>query len=364
MKGSSIIYSSKPSIGRGERNAVMHVLKSGMLASGPKVKEFEEAFCKKIGVKNAVAVSSGTTALHTALLALGIGKGDKVLTTPFSFIASSNAVLFTGAKPVFCDIDPTTFNMDTAGAEAILKKEKIKAILVVHLYGLTCDMTLFKKLAKKYGTYLVEDCAQAIGASYKEQRAGTIGDIGCFSLYATKNVMSAEGGIVATNNKKLADKVRGLINHGRTSRFKHGTLGYNFRMTDIQAAIAKVQLNRLTEFTNKRRQNAKYFNKELKHVTWLSTPYTPKECYHVFHQYVILVPQKERDDCVNFLNNHGIQATPIYPMTIPEQSFYKKMKYKTLPIAKKISRSVVCLPVHPQVTKNDLKKIVTKLKRL
>jgi perosamine synthetase len=225
--------------------AVTRVLKSGQLAEGPVVKEFENLYSKFIGTRHAVAVNSGTAALHVALLASGIGPGDEVITTPFSFIASANCCLYCGATPVFADIDIRTFNISP---EAIEKKitSRTKAVIVVHLYGQPCDMDEIMAICKKHGLILIEDACQAHGAEYKGHKAGSFG-IGCFSFYATKNMLTGEGGMITTNDDAIAEKAVAIRNHGRCGQYLHDMLGYNFRMTDIAAAIGIGQLNHLVE---------------------------------------------------------------------------------------------------------------------
>ncbi|MFH1715107.1 MAG: DegT/DnrJ/EryC1/StrS family aminotransferase [Elusimicrobiota bacterium] len=349
---------SLPIISNDEKKAVQKVLNSGFLASGSDVAELEEAFARYIGTRYAIAVSSGTTALHAALLANGIGHGDKVITTPFSFIATSNSVLFCGAKPIFCDIDENTFNLDPEKVEACLKKTKgVKAIIIVHLYGLSCDIDKFRRIAKKYNVLLIEDCAQSVGAAYKSKLTGSFGDAGCFSFYATKNMMTGEGGIITTNSKKVNDLCRSLINHGRSARFEHNILGFNFRMTNIAAALGNVQLKKIDSFNNARIKNAAEYDKILSAIPWIITPAVPKGYKHVYHQYTIKVPKSRRDGLIKYLNEKGIDAAPIYPICIPEQPLYIKKGYKALKIAHGMSKSVVCLPAHPKVTLKDVRYI-------
>ncbi|MFC1566376.1 DegT/DnrJ/EryC1/StrS family aminotransferase [bacterium] len=356
---------SDPVITKDEKNAVMKVLNSGYLASGKDVSEFETNFAKYIGTKHAIAVSNGTTALHAALISKGIASGDKVLTTPFTFIASSNVILHTNAKPVFCDIDEKTYDLDPNKVETILKKQKnIKAILLVHLYGQVCDMDAFKFLAKKYKVSLIEDCAQSIGSQYKNKHTGSIGDLGCFSFYATKNMMTGEGGMITTNNTSLNNKLRQIINHGRLDRFKHNVLGYNFRMTNIAASIGNVQLKKLEEFTTKRIKNAELYNKLFAENKNIITPYVPSNTKHSFHQYAILVNPKRRNSIIEHLKKHNVDSAAIYALTIPAQPLYKKMGYKELSIAKKVSNSVICIPVHPKLTKSDIIQVAKLIKQV
>jgi len=355
---------SKPILGKKEKEAVWKVLNSGILAQGPKVEEFERKFAKYIGVKYAIATSSGTTALYLALLAHGIGKGDEVITTPFSFIASSNAILCCGAKPVFVDIGED-FNINP---DLIKKKitKKTRAILPVHLFGYPCDMNKIMKIAKKYNLAVIEDACQAHGASIKGKKVGSFGT-GCFSFYPTKNMTCGEGGMVTTNDKKIAEKVRLLRNHGMRVKYHHEILGYNFRMTEIAAAIGIEQLKKLEKFNKKRIRNAEYFNKNIK-ARGIILPSVKKGYLHVFHQYTIRITNKcarSREEVIEILNKNGIDSAIYYPMPIYRQRLYLKLGYENhLPMTEKITKEVLSLPVHPSLTKQDLRKIVWVLNSL
>lgn len=347
---------SKPFIGEAEKQAVMAVLDSGMLAQGPRTAAFEERFAAVCGVKHAVAVSSGTTALHIALLANGIGPGDEVITTPFTFIASVNSIIYTGARPVFVDIDPETFNINPDLLAAAITP-RTKAIMPVHLYGYPCDMDTIMAIADQYGLAIIEDAAQSIGAAYKGKITGSFGT-GCFSLYATKNVMSAEGGMITTNDDDIAQRCRMIRNHGMQRRYYHDMLGYNFRMTDLHAAIGLAQLDRLDDFTSKRRANAAYLNA---HITNVKTP-TVKEGYdHVWHQYTIRVTDgRNRDEAVKQLTEAGVGTGIFYPVPANKQSHLAAMGLGdiTLPVTEQLATEVISLPVHPQLSQSDLEKIV------
>ncbi len=354
---------SKPDITNLEKDAVMQVLESGILASGPKVKEFEQKFCEFNGVKHSICVSNGTTALHAGLLAAGINPGDKVATTPFTFIATSNSILFCDGKVVFADIDEKTFNLDPNHVEEILKKQKnIKAILLVHLYGNPCDMDAFLYLSQKYNVKIFEDCAQAVDASYKGNKVGSFGEFGTFSFYATKNMMTGEGGMITTNNDVLAEKIRSLINHGRSGRFSHSELGYNFRLTDMQAAIGIVQLSRLEEFTQKRKKNAEFYLKNLEGLDWLTLPTENANAKHVFHQFTLRINEKYRDKFLAYLNENGINAAPIYPIPVHEQTFYREVEFFDCPVASRIAKEVVCLPIHTKLRSEDLEAVTNCIK--
>jgi len=241
-----MINIAKPVIGPEEKQAVMEVLDSGIIAQGPRTKAFEEGFAAMCQVKHAVATSSGTTALHVAMLANKIGDGDEVVTTAFTFIASANSVLYAGARPVFADINPRTFNIDPEKIEAAITP-RTKAILPVHLFGLSCDMDPIMKIAQKHNLVVIEDACQSHGATYKGKKVGSYGT-GTFSLYPTKNITSAEGGMITTDDDAVDDECRVIRQHGMRKRYFHEELGYNFRMTDVHAAIGLAQLQKLAVF--------------------------------------------------------------------------------------------------------------------
>ena len=297
-----MISIAKPLIGDAEKKAVCAVLDSGMIANGAVVTQFENAFAAYVGAKYATAATSGTTALEVALRALGIGPGDKVLTTPFSFIASTNAILYAGATPVFADILPDSFTIDPDAAEAALQADpKIKALLIVHLFGQACDMDRIMALVKKYGLLLVEDCAQAHGAAWNGKTVGTFGDAGCFSFYPTKNMTTGEGGAIVTDNEELQEKFKLLINHGMKVRYHHDIVGYNYRMTNIAGAIGLCQLEKLPEFNAKRRANAAKLSALITNPL-IATPAVTPGSNHCFHQYTVRVKNGRRDDFVAHLS--------------------------------------------------------------
>lgn len=351
-----MIHMAKPQIGEEEKQAVLEVMDSGIIAQGPRVKAFEDGFAQMCGVKHAVATSSGTTALHLAMLAHGIGDGDEVITSAFTFIASANSVLFTGARPVFVDIDPRTFNMDPAKIESAITK-KTKAILPVHLYGLSCNMESIMKIAEKYGLAVIEDACQSHGAEYKGKRVGSFGT-GTFSLYPTKNMTSAEGGMITTNDSAIDEKSRVLRQHGMRVRYYHDELGYNFRMTDIHAAIGLAQLKKLAKFNEQRSANAKFLSENLKGVV---TPHVPEGQTHVFHQYTVRVPDGKRDSLRTYLQEHEVASEVYYPVPIHKQSFYvSDLGYKdSLPETEHATEEVLSLPVHPSLSPSDLETIVS-----
>lgn len=352
---------SKPYIGEEEKQLVMEVLNSGMLVQGPKVAALETRFAEISNVKHAIATSSGTTALHIALLTHGIGPGDEVITTPFTFIASASSVLFTGAKPVFVDIDEETFNIDPALIEAAITP-RTKAILPVHLYGYVCDMDALQAIAEKHNLVIIEDACQAVGATYKDKVAGSFGT-GTFSLYATKNVMSGEGGMITTNDDNFAEKCKLLRSHGMKVRYYHDMLGYNFRMTDLHAAIGLAQMERLAPFTEKRRSNARFLSENINSVI---TPKVKEGYGHVWHQYTIRVDGgRDRDAAVKKLAEGGVGTGIFYPVPAHQQSYIVEMLGSVhLPVAEKLAKEVISLPVHPQLSQADLETIVAEVNKL
>lgn len=352
---------SKPFIGEEEKAYVLEVLNSGMLAQGPKVAKLEERFAQLCGVKHAIATTSGTTALHVALLAHGIGPGDEVITTPFTFIASANSILFTGAKPVFVDIDENTFNINPDLIEAAITP-KTKAILPVHLYGYACDMDALQAIADKHNLVIVEDACQAVGATYHDKVTGSFGT-GAFSLYATKNVMSGEGGMITTNDDAIAEKCRLIRSHGMKRRYYHDMLGFNFRMSDLHAAIGLAQLERIDSFTQARIHNATYLNTHLKTVT---TPKVKEGYGHVWHQYTIRVDGgRDRDAAVKQLSDAGVGSGVFYPVPAHQQQYMRELvgDYH-MPVAEKLAKEVISLPVHPQLSQADLETIVAEVNKL
>jgi perosamine synthetase len=359
---------AKPFLGKKELEAVKEVFESGMLVQGKKVKLFEEKFAEYIGVEHAIAVTNGTVALDVALKALNLGPGDEVITSAFSFIASGNCILFQNAKPVFADINPRTFNIDPSDAAEKITA-KTKAIIPVHLYGQPAKMDALKEIAEDKGIFLVEDAAQAHGAEYKGQKAGSIGDMGCFSFYATKNMTVGEGGMITTNNQKLARNVRLLRNHGQSQKYHHDTLGYNYRMTELCAAIGSVQLKKLNEFNEKRRENAKLLTQGIRRFHGLTVPYVKKDVKHIFHQYVVRVEEdypRERDELADYLTEKGVGVAIHYPIPIYRQPFYLKLNYggTVCPNTEEACRRVLSLPVHPLVGREDINYVLDVLKEI
>jgi len=357
---------AKPNFGREEETAVKEVLESGIIVQGPRTKSFEKEFAEYIGVEHAVAATNGTIALDVSLKALKLGPGDEVITSAFSFIASGNCILFQRAKPVFADIDPRTFNIDPSDvAEKITAKTK--ALIPIHMFGQPAKMDALKEIAEDKGIALVEDAAQAHGAEYKGQKAGSIGDMGCFSFYATKNMTAGEGGMITTSDKKLADKARLLINHGQSQKYHHDKLGYNYRMTELCAAIGSVQLKKLDEFNAKRRENAQLLSNGIRKFHGLTVPYVDKDAKPVFHQYVVRVEEdypRDRDELADRLTEKGVGVAVHYPIPIYRQPLYLKLGYggTKCPNTEEACRRVISLPVHPLVDRKDIKYMLDVLK--
>ena len=349
---------ARPMIGEEEKAAVMRVLDSGQLAQGSVVAEFESAFAGYCGVKHAIATSNGTTALHVALLAHGIGPGDEVVTTPFTFIASANSILYVGAKPVFVDIDPVTFNIDPGKIEAAITP-RTRAIMPVHLFGNPAEMDGIMDIAHRHGLAVIEDAAQAHGAESAGKRAGSWAT-GCFSFYPTKNITTGEGGMVTTDDDCIADNARLLRSHGMRVRYYHESLGYNFRMTNIHAAIGQAQLPKLEGFNARRIANAAYLSEHLPHDI-VQVPQVRPDTRHIFHQYTVRVhPPLERDALRAHLTAKGVGSEVYYPVPVHRQQLYRDMGYipEGFPESERAAEQVLSLPIHPGLSQEDLETIV------
>ena len=347
---------AKPIIGDEEIKAVGDVLKSGMLAQGESVKQFEDEFAGYLGVKNAIAVNNGTVALDLAIKALGLKPGDEVITPAFTFIATANCALYQGLRPVFADVDARTFNID---AEDLQKRitPHTRAVIGVHLYGQPFDLSAVSEICQDGKIALVEDCAQAHGAEYQGKKVGSFAT-GCFSFYPTKNMTTGEGGMITTNDDALATRLRLLRSHGDTGKYNHATLGYNYRMMNLQGALGLVQLKRLEEFTAKRIKNAAFLNDNI-NIKGISTPYQAKNVRHVYHQYVVRVEDSfasSREKLMEFLQAKGIGSAVHYPKAVYEQPLYRELGYtnESCPVSEDVSRKVLSLPVHPSLREEDL----------
>ncbi len=356
-----MISVTQPLLGKAEEEAVLGVIRSGQIAQGKHIEAFEKRFAEVCGVKEAVAVSSGTAALHLALLACGIGPGDEVITTPFSFTATANVILLVGATPVFVDIDPLTYTINAALVETAIST-RTKAILPVHLYGHPCDMNALLKIAHKHSLAIIEDACQAHAAAVDGQPVGSFG-VGCFSFYATKNITTGEGGMVTTNDSVLAERIRGMRNHGQKERYRQVIMGHNLRMTDMQGALGVVQVKKLEALTKRRIANADYLTRHLSGT--LQTPITLPGYRHVFHQYVVRIIGN-RNAFIQQLSAQGVNTAIHYPTPIHQQPFYRERtdlwrvgsESEPLSVAEQASREVLALPVHPALTEENLAIIV------
>jgi perosamine synthetase len=357
---------ARPVIGHDEIAAVSEVLTSGMIAQGERVAEFEQKFSDLCGTTHAVATSNGTTALHAALLAAGIGHGDEVIVPSFSFVATASSVSMCGATPVFCDVDETTFTINTAQVEERVT-QKTKAVIGVHLFGHPFDVSGLKQICEKHNLILIEDAAQAHGASANSEKVGGLGQFGCFSFYATKNMTTGEGGMVTTNDKEMAERLRQIINHGQKEKYLHTRLGYNYRMTDIAAAIGLVQLKKLEKFNARRRKNAAYLTANIR-CRGVILPTVATGADHVFHQYVIRLTEEfpmKRPEFIDFLKAKGIGTAVHYPLPIHRQPMYMSQNDPDpCPSSTKLSSCVLSLPVHPMLDGKELAHICDTINRV
>ena len=370
---------------------VLEILSSAQYIMGENVKEFEKEISEYLGVKHSISVGNGTDALIIALKALGIGEGDEVITTPYTFFATAESISIVGATPVFVDVDIDTYNIDPEKIEEKIT-DKTKAIMPVHIFGQPCDMDSINKIAKKYNLKVIEDACQAIGAEYKGRMIGGISDIACFSFFPTKNLGCAgDGGMIVTNDDKLATICRALRTHGSGAdghkayniihnieedatedesndntvynplKYYNYLIGQNSRLDEIQAAILRIKLRELDKWNNKRRENAIFYNEQLKD-TKLVTPFEDKDVKHVYHLYII--QSENRAELVNYLKDNGIATGIYYPVPLHLQKAYKNLGYKEgdLPNAEYLSHRTFAIPVFPELTDEEKKYIVEKLK--
>jgi dTDP-4-amino-4,6-dideoxygalactose transaminase len=324
-----------------------------MLAQGPEVAAFEREFSAVVNSAECVAVNSGTSALHLAFLAAGIGPGDDVIVPSFSFAATANAVCLAGATPVFADVDRRTFNIDPAHVASLITP-RTRAIMPVHLYGQSADMTALHQLAAKRGLLLFEDAAQAVGASWAGTPVGSFGIAASFSFYPTKNMTSGEGGMVTTHDPTVARLVRLLRNQGMEKRYANEVVGFNTRMTDIHAAIGRVQLRKLESWTKARQENAAFLSRHLRNVI---VPHVEPEAVHVWHQYTVIIPDHDRDAFAKQLSANGVGSGVYYPTPIHRLDSFRRPD--DLPNTEYVAARCLSLPVHPALKQRQLDKIVS-----
>ena len=367
------ILLAQPDITDLERKAVLEVLKTPRLSLGPKLKEFEEKIAKYVGVKYVVAVNSGTSALHLIIRALGIKDNDEVITTPFSFIASANCILYERAKPVFVDIDEKTLNIDPQKIEEKITK-KTKAILAVDIFGHPADWDTLQKIAKKHKLFLIEDSAEALGSEYKGKKCGSFGDASTFSFYPNKQITTGEGGMILTNNKKIADVCRSIANQGRKCEggkwLEHIRLGYNYRLDEMSCVLGISQLKRIDEILKKREKVAKIYNGKLKDLSEIEIPYIAKDVKMGWFVYVVKLSKKyskeNRDKIIEKMEKRGIQCSN-YFQSIHLQLFYRRMfgfKPGSFPIAEGISRRTIALPFYNNLKEREINYVVKNLKEI
>ncbi len=345
-------------IGKEIEKEVLEVLASGSYILGKHNKALQEEFANYVGSKFSLGLNSGTDALHLALRALNIGRGDEVITTAFTFVATASAIGLAGATPVFVDINPDTFNIDADKIEAAITP-KTKAIIPVHLYGQPAEMDKIMDIAKRHNLKVVEDCCQAIGAKYKGQKVGTFGDFGCFSFYPTKNLGGmGDGGMITCNDQALFDRVVALRNHGGAVRYYHDELGVNSRLDEIQAAILRVKLNYIDEWNKARRENAYRYNELFAKYPEILTPKEIHDSYCVYHQYTIRI--ENRDEVHKLLQENGVGAMIYYPVPLHLQKLHKDLGYKEgdLPLTEKDTKLVMSLPMFAELTAEEQKTVV------
>lgn len=349
---SEMIPAAKPIIGDDEREAVDRVLRSGMIAGGPEVEAFETEFSELVQGRHCIAVNSGTSALHMAFLAAGIKSGDEVIVPSFTFAATANSVVLAGGTPVFADIEQDYFNMDPKAAEALITP-RTRALMPVHLYGHPAAMREYRDIAARHNLLLFEDAAQAHAAALDGIPVGAWGVAASFSFYPTKNMTSGEGGMVTTPCENIARKTKLLRNQGMEKRYENEIAGFNTRMTDIHAAIGRVQLKKLTGWTKQRQDNAKFFDDNLNGVV---VPPVAPGATHVYHQYTIRIVDQDRDKFAEELGKRGVGSGVYYP--IPNHRLPSYGLTLDLPVTEQVAKECLSIPVHPSLSQADLEKVV------
>ncbi len=351
---------NSPNIGDEEIEAVVEVLRKGpltnALGAGPMVLQFEKDFASHAGAKHAIAVNTGTAALHMAIVAAGVKSGDEVILPSFTFVATAEVVLMAGGRPVFADIDPLTYTISPADVEKKVT-ERTRCILPVDLYGFPADYDLVNKIARQHALTVVEDAAQAHGATYKGKPVGSSAYAACWSLYASKNITTGEGGVITTDNDEVDNLLRLLRNHGEKAKYISQMLGYNYRMPEIEAAIGSVQLKKLPIFLEKRRENAQKLTKILSETERLQLPGESKERGHSWYLYTARLKggtRNERDRLVEQLKSKGIGAEPYYVHPVHTMPYYQQYGRYSLPETEKAADQVFSLPVHPKVTETQI----------
>lgn len=342
---------------------MVEIASSSRFILGKETQEFESDISKYCNVKYAAGVASGTDALILALTALGIKKGDEVITTPFTFMATAESISRVGAMPVFVDIDSETYNIDPAKIEEAITPNT-GAIIPVHLYGNPCDMDSILNMAKRFKSKVIEDAAQAIGATYDGRKIGSFGDAGCLSFFPSKNLGAfGDGGMVLMNDRDIAEKIKLLRVHGTTSKYRHSIVGFNSRLDNLQAAILSIKLRKLDEWSEKRRKIAKRYDSQLRNI--VITPKEQRKGKHVYHLYIIRVNRERRDKLLNFLNENGVESRVYYPVPLHLQECFKDLGYKRgdFPESERASLETLALPIFPELEDNQQKYVIDMVKK-
>lgn len=335
--------------------ALLQALESTQFILGPNVQAFEQEAAAYLGVAHAVSCASGTDALHLALRAAGIGEGDEVITTAFTFIATAEAICYVGARPVFVDIDPRSFNIDVSQVEAAIT-ERTRALLPVHLFGQPADMHSLQALCEDRGLALIEDCAQSFGADIGGRQTGSFGQAGCFSFFPSKNLgCYGDGGMVTTNSTEIAERLRSLRNHGSKQRYHHDTIGYNSRLDELQAVVLRTKLKHIEHYNRERRRVAHRYNELLADCD-LITPYEDGIGTHVFHQYTLL--SERRDELMAALKAADIASAIYYPIPLHRQAaFADSHSGVSLPVTESVARRCLSLPIYPELADADIRRV-------
>jgi len=348
-----------PDLGAREMSRVLEVIDDGRLADGPEVRAFEDAFSDYCDAEHGVATANGTAALHAALRAVGVSAGDRVITSPFSFVASANAIRLAGGQPIFADVDQAMYTLDPVDVRGAIEAHDgaVDAILAVHLYGLPAPMGALRDVADEYDLALIEDACQAHGATVGGQPVGSLGDAACFSFYPTKNATTGEGGMVVTDDEGIAARTGRFVNHGRTETggggYEHAEVGHNFRLSSLGAAIGGAQLRKLPRYVEARRRHAARYDEALEATPSVESPTEPAGMRHVYHQYTVRTAHRE--DLRTYLEDAGVDTAIYYPTPIHRQPAYDLSE--TYPVAEAASREVLSIPVHPGLSADDVERI-------
>lgn len=359
---------AKPDITEKEISYVVEVMNSGILSIGEKIEQFESMVAQLVGTKYAIAVNSGTSGLHLIVRSMGITEGDEVITTPFSFVASSNCILFERATPVFVDIDPNTLNMDISKIEAKITS-KTKAIIAVDALGQPIDMISLRNIADRHNLYLIEDSAEAIGSSYKGYMAGSLADAAVYAFYPNKQITTAEGGIIITNNEKIAELCISMRSQGRAVTglwLHHERLGYNYRLSELHAAIGIAQIERFTEIMKKRNAVAQYYNLKLKEIEWIKLPYISSDVtYMSWFVYIIRVNKCIRDSFMEYLISEGVNCKPYFTPIHTQPYYIESFNFKkgNFPITDLAGEECMAIPFYTTMTTDEMDYVIETIKR-